>query len=647
MSTSSVFVILWYPDQDSKQAPVASTGYQDEWHPLNYWIDLVLTVCRAPEIIVVCSHHVEPEEQLQTRFHDHLSRSVYAERFANSSALPDLVFVDSKARKGQIDRLNSWLSEAIGRTVGSHGNAVPSYWEVAEDMVRGWQKDKNTLPTLSIEDFSARLQAEIDKVVANEESRYKKLTQVIESDQFDLGSSVQGENRIRRTLNFLTRSGILYWNKDLFEGLIIIDQKWALDGIYAVLDREKTDAFQALVDRDGRFTREDLVELAWKDYPAYVSDQRVQDLLISYMEICGQCFEIRNAKESWWNRSLFISIEHLPSSNRLNLAESFHSRSGNLEICTRRIRSDHMYLHHWKQFLAAVGKQSKADIVYASDAILLTTKTGGNALISLSMNEHGVGGEVEVAVSGDEQVDIAADLLGKVESFLPQKKWGIDAGVGSAGSRAELEQRPVERVFVSYAWNDREKRDAINYETPVRAIKNFLDKYNSKLGQLGEKAHRVELVRDRRMERGDNIVKFMDEAGNTPKVLVVHSDKYWRSPACLYELGQVIERWAVSEDKFSSVVISININSDFKSALSQYLEYWKQFTAEGIPEFLDGALDVDTAKNDFPYYIRHFRKKIKGDLGLNIEWDAAREDEFLTAFAEYLELPPPKLLNEL
>src|SRR5207245_195175 len=85
-------------------------------------------------------------------------------------------------------------------------------------------------------------------------------------------------------LDFLHRTGVVFYRPGLFEDRIILDQAWALDAIYTIFDRQRT--LPHLL-RDGRFTRRLLEHLVWKE-KGYSEEE--QETFLALMESCGICF---------------------------------------------------------------------------------------------------------------------------------------------------------------------------------------------------------------------------------------------------------------------------------------------------------------------------------------------------------------------
>lgn len=634
MGTGSVFVIVWNPNQDGEEPDLSTSGYQDTWRPLIYWIDLVLNACRAPEIIVVCSHQSQSDAKLEQRFNDQLSESAHASRL--QLVKPRLFFADSLNGTGQTEDIRNELSLSIGSVVGRHGKAVPAYWEIAQDMVKGWLLNKDQEAAIEQDTFSSELIAKIGALT--DENKYPQLKQAINSGQFILTE----QDRVRRTLNFLTRSGWIYWNEKLFKGQVIVDQELALKGIYKVLERkDNTTVFNNIRNNSGRFTQSQLAEWVWND--AHF-DEDAQSLLLSFMEVCGACFKLRSAEHAWNHEAIYVSPAHLPSMDELTLQEQFARESNELDVVSvKPIRSKYLYKHHWKRYLAAVGSEWGVDARYARDGFYIKTKDGLVILVTLEMDKRGVGGTIRIKARGNDDDDTVEKLRSHIEQFLPDETRGIDR----TGGKSSIEPRKEVRVFLSYAWNRADEEGEIDYEEAVDAIEDFINNYNAMLERTESDEPRIALLRDRNeMKRADSIVEFTSQAGDTSKVIVVHSDKYWCSANCLFELHRVFKGFSNDEMFFESVVISVDVNSDLENKAESYVDSWVS-GAVNLPTRLENRwFEEKRARRRAASLIDEFSDIISDGLDVNYRWDSNDPNTVLDKVAERLGIPHPDSLDD-
>ena len=147
-------------------------------------------------------------------------------------------------------------------------------------------------------------------------------------------------------------------------------------------------------------------------------------------------------------------------------------------------------------------------------------------------------------------------------------------------------------VFVSYAWGgDRED------------IVNQIDETLAKRG--------IKIIRDKRAlgYRG-SIKEFMERIGRGHCVIVVISDKYLRSPNCMFELVEIADNKQFNDRIFPIVLSDADIYDPVHRL--EYVRYWEAKRAE----LADAMRSVDPAnlqgiRDDIDQYDR-IRDKISG-----------------------------------
>lgn len=147
-------------------------------------------------------------------------------------------------------------------------------------------------------------------------------------------------------------------------------------------------------------------------------------------------------------------------------------------------------------------------------------------------------------------------------------------------------------VFISYAWGgEREKIvNQIDQALQQRAIKIIRDKRD--LGYKG------------------SISEFMERIGRGNCVIVVISDKYLRSPNCMFELVEIAEGKQFHDRIFPIVLADANIYDPIKRI--EYVRHWEIKRAElaEAMKTLDPA-NLQGIREDMDLYDR-IRDKISG-----------------------------------
>jgi hypothetical protein len=110
-------------------------------------------------------------------------------------------------------------------------------------------------------------------------------------------------------------------------------------------------------------------------------------------------------------------------------------------------------------------------------------------------------------------------------------------------------------VFISYAWG--EKREEI------------VDQLDQSLQQRG-----IRIIRDKReLEYKGSIKEFMERIGHGDCVIVVISDKYLRSPNCMFELVEIADSKKFQGRIFPIILEDANIYEPTVQA--GYIKYWE------------------------------------------------------------------------
>jgi hypothetical protein len=147
-------------------------------------------------------------------------------------------------------------------------------------------------------------------------------------------------------------------------------------------------------------------------------------------------------------------------------------------------------------------------------------------------------------------------------------------------------------VFISYAWGG-EREEMVN-------------KIDNALQQRG-----IKITRDKRdLGYKGSIREFMERIGQGNCVIVVVSDKYLRSPNCMFELVEIADNKQFHDRIFPIVLADANIYDPIKRI--EYVKYWEVKRAElaDAMKTLDPA-NLQGIRDDMDLYDR-IRDKISG-----------------------------------
>ena len=148
------------------------------------------------------------------------------------------------------------------------------------------------------------------------------------------------------------------------------------------------------------------------------------------------------------------------------------------------------------------------------------------------------------------------------------------------------------------------------------------------------------IIRDKNLLKfGDNLRDFMTLPAITDHVIVVHSDKYWKSPYAIFELCLMNEGLIINKGKcLKEVVIPVeHLNSNIRTTdgRQEYIKHWQDF--KGAPAKLGWQLDELKAHAE--HIIFFYSDNFDGLLDLNLRWSDGPE-KVLAAIAARLNLPP-------
>jgi internalin A len=147
-------------------------------------------------------------------------------------------------------------------------------------------------------------------------------------------------------------------------------------------------------------------------------------------------------------------------------------------------------------------------------------------------------------------------------------------------------------VFISYAWGG-EREEVVN-------------QIDQTLQQRG-----LKITRDKRdLGYKGSIKEFMEQIGKGNCVIVVVSDKYLRSPNCMFELVEIADNKQFHDRIFPIVLADANIYDPIKRI--EYVKYWEEKRAELAKAIktLDPA-NLQGIRDDMDLYDR-IRDKISG-----------------------------------
>ena len=555
MRTRSLFVLVWTPQTENARE-YEHGGITFRNHPLAYWLEYVrhLSGVNSPVLIVQNMCDQAEDESLRPPVEDEALRAFPFRKVLHYSALKDR---GRGALNEAFQEAILWLRKTMGQArIGKGRLAV-----------------KRKLEALRDED--AKLPAE--------QRKYRTLTQ----EYFhQLCTDAGGVSRPELLLDYLHHAGIVFYRKGLFDDRIVLDQAWALEAVYAVFHREK--CYRPLRQLRGRFTRTLLEALVWRDYR--IEEQK---LFLSLMMSCGICFVHRQGDREGKLETEYIAPDLLPDREEvaaeIEARWAEHAPGGELVV-------DLPFLHPgvMRGIISRIGQEAGISALYWKYGVCLyENTTRSRALIEQRLSNRPTtwSGQIAVSTRGGQAVELLRRL----------RKW-IEGEIERSGCRDwEIKEtpdplrRPTRRKRTNAApWGPNRETPHPNEHWSSPRLLTQAAIASRTPGTM--RARRWSIVSARRQsnvasrscaiptgwawERASS--RFMKRLGAGDRVVfVILSDKYLKSPYCMYELLEVWRNCKAEMKCFAAHPgpPSAGCQDDDSARAGACAKYWKeQFT---------------------------------------------------------------------
>ncbi len=621
-TTGSVFLIVWDPNQDNQRL---SKAYGDESeslnYPLRYWLDYVFGLYPGfcPEVAIICNDRSNkyPMADSDPLGNPELMKRLllqvgtdYSARIKSNSESKIGFFVSNLACdgnslppdqqdrckdsvKGQWKQIDDWIKNSVIRIKDTQGSSVPAYQELAYQMVVGVQEGDTTYdpPKTSklVPEFAEDLKKHIHERLKDREEELRS--------HWKNGDFLT-EQRAVRTLRFLTNIGCLYWDPKHTGSRAILDQTWAFEQVYKLLERESDSAIRtALCARSGRFDEPFLKEHFWE--ASGIDDPEDQQLILSFMVSIGVCLPLKKR----WQYTIgegqeYLSPEHLPRDDS-QVSKLVNENFGEMTVSpTSIVDQESLHDGHWNAIMRAVAEAYGTDAQFYRDAILIQgvyqrdRHVGESSHTKASQDDipwkilmtytpveysHTESPQIKDEIKAgriDEMhsASMTEEHLGEFYSLVQSLCPGGSGNVKQALEKLEREYAssgPEPTVFLSYGWDPEEG------QTFYTAGVNFVE------SMLLEGLSRENVIRDK-ISRNDKegITDFMQRAVRESNVGIVFlSDKYLTSWYCMWELDALFtEVEGKREDIWDRIqcIVHPSGNMDWLATLEKFKSVWEQ-----------------------------------------------------------------------
>jgi GTPase SAR1 family protein len=214
-------------------------------------------------------------------------------------------------------------------------------------------------------------------------------------------------------LRYLHDTGNIFYQKDLFRNRIILDQKWAIEGIYALFDRNEM--FYELRKDEGRFTKSNLTRY-WSSKS--ISEEK-HDILISFMESCEICFRKDNDDKS--DNPIFIAPLLLQEEMPIDVENIWKQNQGE----TWCFQYKHPVLHRSfiHRFIVRTGQKASANKMWQMGIHLDFQK--GKALVKGFFDDND-DGFIEIRVTGQDKAMLLHLIKQEFKGIYHQREGDIE-----------------------------------------------------------------------------------------------------------------------------------------------------------------------------------------------------------------------------
>ena len=357
----AIYVLAWHPDFENEH-----TQYEDgvpmRNRPLAYWLAYIRAHAGPDAPVIVAQTRCEDPEQQQ------------APPLPDSHGFKHLHYCASSAQTEEgMEQLWPQLKQAARLLRQRLAEVrIPQNWLAVATDIRKHQKAGDKL--LAFADFAA---------LCGQHHTLAPPTLLAD---------------------YLHRSGKLFWQQNAFDGQLVLNQQWALQGLYALLQRNGPLAM--LREQHGCFSLSHLAQTAWRDFSNADQAQYLQ-----MMQQCGSCFAL--------DTDHYLAPELLPSQAQRQRDIDAVWRDGQTSA---HVRLAYDFLHEGiiHAVLNKIGQQAGRAAVYWNQGVCYYDRSAAGA-VRLSAQHQPLAanlyaGYIDIEVQGSRAGKLAAHLLESVQS---------------------------------------------------------------------------------------------------------------------------------------------------------------------------------------------------------------------------------------
>ncbi|MBO9399172.1 TIR domain-containing protein, partial [Shimia sp. R9_2] len=500
LRSRAVFLLVWTPDTDNGDEDISVHGLQFRNRPVGWWLDFVQRFGEPDTPLIMVQNQIDRDGQYARGDHPDLApfrnERRYCRAVAVSARTPEGLPSLQDALNGAADRFNPPLIGAGRLTV------LRQLREMLAEDLKHEPRDRRHR-TLSMEDFCK------------------------------LCKATDGISNVEQFLAFLHNAGEVFWLRTGETDTIVLDQAWALEAIYAVYERQK--CWTNLLYSRGRFSRQIMGSFLW-DRQGYSAEE--QRLFVSFMCQSGICFQVSGSLRE--DTALYIAPDALPEH-----LDGEHPAPIDDADATHCYWFESKAPGFMRALLVEIGRQAGIHGIYWRHGFSGYALEQQTRIQVEEVNDPDHGHGLQLRAKGRN----AGELIGTLGK-LSERVMELFKLTSKAAAPQQPEGDPrvtftpdpnmPKNFFVSYAWSDK--------DAPDRAT--IVDEFCTRAEREG-----IKIKRDKNeIQFGESISEFMGRLVEGDRILIVLTDKYLRSVACMTELYQIWHRAGHDPEEFMAKV---------------------------------------------------------------------------------------------
>jgi internalin A len=351
LKSRAIFMIVW-DSLSEEQAAHTYNGMEFQNFPIPYWLLYASSFGQGNSPVVLVQNKCDERWQIR--------KTTWLE----SLTVLDIKFCRQVHYSARNERGRRELNEAMQQAVEQLRETQPLQFIGA-----GRAEVRRRLETLK----------ELD---AREPDADKRMHRLISRQFFlELCAEVGNISSPDQLLQYLHQCGVIFYEKELFDDQIVLDQVWALSGIYAILNREFS--YQQIRENGGRFTRKQLAENVWLGYST-----QEQLLFLNMMVSCGICFHHYHDRISVDGNAEYVAPDLLP--DREQLVHEIDTIWGEGDSrSSLKLRVSIVFVSLIRGVICAIGKLAKDSSVYWKYGVCgLDSKTQSSFIVNFDRTNY-------------------------------------------------------------------------------------------------------------------------------------------------------------------------------------------------------------------------------------------------------------------